>query len=361
MKNKGEVIKGIFASCAMLIIILDTRTALSGAITGIQLCLNTIVPSLFPFLFLSGMINNFLLGQKLGVLRPLGWLCKIPKGGESLLILGFLAGYPVGAQTIMQAYRDGQLSSAVAKRMLGFCNNAGPAFLFGMLSVIFTNQVITWALWFIHILSALCVGFLLPGESTQSCQMQKTQQITAHNALRNALKTIAVICGWVIVFRMVISFCDKWFLRLFPVEIQVFISGFLELSNGCVMLQRIPEESIRFLLASIMLAFGGICVGMQTCSVTSELGSGYYFPGKVLQALFSLFFATIMCPFLFKNLQFPYPTPIIMIVVAVIGIVLCVLHRKKLWHLREECCIIPVSVRRKEQSYAVSKENHTLL
>lgn len=345
----------------MLIIILDTKTALSGAMTGVQLCLNTIVPSLFPFIFLSGMLNNFLLGRKSSVLSPLGRLCKIPNGGESLLLLGFLAGYPVGAQVITQAYRDGQLQSATARRMLGFCNNAGPAFLFGMFSVIFSNRLIPWVLWFIHILSALLVGFFLPGECMPSCKIENPQPITVHRALQNTLKVIAVICGWVILFRMIISFADKWFLWLLPVEAQVLISGFLELSNGCVMLQRIPEESIRFLLAGPMLAFGGICVGMQTASVTAELGSGYYFPGKVLQSLFSLLFAMFFCPVLFQNFVFPYHVPVMLMLLAAIGIILCVLHRKKLWLLREECCIIPVSVRRKEQIYAVSKENNTRL
>lgn len=345
----------------MLIIILDTKTALSGAITGVQLCLNTIIPSLFPFIFLSSIINSFLFGRKSGILNSFGRLCKIPKGSESLLLIGFLAGYPVGAQVVTQAYKEGQLSSTTAKRMLGFCNNAGPAFIFGMFSVFFSSPIIPWVLWTIHILSALFVGFLLPGEYTPLCQMQRSQQITIHKALQNAIKVISIICGWVIIFRIIISFCDMWFLWLLPIEAQVFFSGVLELSNGCVMLQRIPDESVRFLLASPILAFGGVCVGMQTASVTAGLGSGYYFPGKVLQSLFSLLFSILLCPALFQNSAFHFTIPTMILLVAAIGIILYALHRKKLWHLREECCIIPISVRRKEQIYAVSKENNPFL
>lgn len=343
----------------MFIIILDTKTALSGAITGVQLCISTIIPSLFPFIFLSGMLNHYFLGRNMGILSFLGRFCKIPKGAESLLLVGFLAGYPVGAQGITQAYRDGTLSSVTAKRMLGFCNNAGPAFLFGIFPAILSNGIIPWVLWLIHILSALFVGLLLPSESESLCQISNTQQITIHNALENAIKVISVICGWVIIFRIVINFCDRWFFGLVQVEIQVLIAGLLELSNGCIMLQRIPEEGIRFILACPMLAFGGVCIGMQTSSVTSGLGTGYYFPGKVLHALFSLLLAMFLHPIFFQNQIFPHPIPIIILIMFAIGIILLALYRKKLWHLWKECCIIPLTVRRKEQIYAVSKENNT--
>ncbi len=361
MKNKREAIRGIWAGCAILILILDTKTALSGAVTGLQLCLNVIIPSLFPFVFLSGILNCFLLGKKSVILTPLNRLCKIPRGSESLLLLGFLGGYPVGAQAIAQAYQERQLSAIAAKRMLGFCNNAGPAFLFGMFSVIFSRPLVPWILWTVHIFSALMVGFLLPGEQALICQIGKPQPITIHKALQNALKVISVICGWVILFRIIISFCYKWFLWLLPVETQVLLSGFLELSNGCVMLRQVPEESIRFLLACPMLAFGGICVGMQTASVTAELGSGYYFPGKVLQALFSLLFAILLYPLIFSNGVFPHTVYIVIILITAIGIILYGLRGKKLWHLQKKCCIIPVSVRRREQIYAVSKKNNTIL
>ena len=36
----------------MLALILDSRTALAGAVQGVELCLKTLIPFLFPFLFL---------------------------------------------------------------------------------------------------------------------------------------------------------------------------------------------------------------------------------------------------------------------------------------------------------------------
>ena len=266
-----------------------------------MLCLQTIIPSLFPFFVLSGIINSSLLGQSFRLIQPLGRVCKIPKGAESLLILGFLAGYPIGAQLITQAYKAGKLSKHSSLRMLGFCNNAGPAFLFGILSPLFASVKTVWVLWGIHIFSALVTGYVLPSREAKPTHITPSVGISFPESLQKAIKSTAGVCGWVILFRVILGFCNRWFLWLFPASVQILLSGILELSNGCVLLHNISSEGERFILAGIMLAFGGLCVGMQTISVTEGLGTGWYFPGKVLQTALALLLSIIVQPALFRR------------------------------------------------------------
>ena len=68
----------------MLALILDGRTAIDGARQGIELCLRTVIPSLFPFFVLSILLTSSLLGSSLIVLRPLGRLFGMPEGAEPL-------------------------------------------------------------------------------------------------------------------------------------------------------------------------------------------------------------------------------------------------------------------------------------
>lgn len=330
MKIRRKWIGGIIAACAMLVMILDARTAILSAREGVALCIRTVIPSLFPFFVLSGVINSCLLGQELRLLQPVGRLCKIPKGTESILVLGFLAGYPIGAQLITQAYKGGKLPANTARRMLGFCSNAGPAFLFGMLSPLFAGSGAVWALWGIHLLSALFTGCILPGEETDATLLTPGRTISFAEALQNAIKAMASVCGWVVIFRVILGFCNRWFLWLFPVAAQVLISGLLELANGCVLLQNISGEGMRFLLAGIMLSFGGLCVGMQTTSVTEGLGTGWYFPGKVLQTTLSILFCILIQPVLFANTEAVTPTrPAFVGLTLFLGLLIFTLRRKK--------------------------------
>ncbi len=315
---KRRLAVGGFAALGMVLLILDAKTALAGAAEGVDLCVRSVIPSLFPFFVLSILLTGSLAGGRLPILRPLGRLCRIPAGGETLLITGFFGGYPTGAQSIAQAYEAGTISKADAQRMLGFCNNAGPAFLFGIVGLFFSRGV--WTLWLIHILSALLVGILLPGgqQSTAVCKPAPCPSVS--EALQRSLRILATVCGWVILFRVVIHILNRWVLWLFPAEPQVLLTGLLELTNGCCDLSRIPSTAERFVIASLLLSGGGLCVLMQTLSVTRHLGLGMYFPGKCLQMLLSTGLSCLVVPWLFpgEHCRFSAILPLILAAVTVI-------------------------------------------
>ena len=44
--------------CACILLILHRDTARNGVLTGIHTCLNTLIPSLFPFVLLSCLISR---------------------------------------------------------------------------------------------------------------------------------------------------------------------------------------------------------------------------------------------------------------------------------------------------------------
>jgi len=318
------------AAFGILLLILDARTAIDSARDGVSICLRAVIPSLFPFLVLSCILTSSLWGTKSKILRPIGKLCGVPEGAESLLLLGFLGGYPVGAQSVSDAYHRGYLSKSAAERLLGFCNNAGPSFIFGILGVAFSSKSASWALWLIHIGSAVIVGMLLPGKNKENCVMQSKPMLSLPKALERSLGVMATICGWVVAFRVILGVLDRWIFWILPAEIRVLLTGILELSNGCLALCEVTSEGTRFVLSSLMLALGGLCVGMQTVSVTGKLGTGMYFHGKIMQSLLSFLLAMICQYFLFSNCECLNIPPIAYVaVVAVSGILYYWIARKK--------------------------------
>lgn len=288
----------IGAALGMLVLILDGKTALAGAAEGIRLCIATLVPSLFPFFLLSILLTAALSGQALNLLRPIAAACKIPIGAESLFAIGLLGGYPVGAQNIALLHHQGMLSDRQSARMLAFCNNAGPAFIFGVLGAIFSDKRVPWLLWLIHIASALLVGLLLPGETPVDHVNPLPRKLSINDALAQSVKTMSLVCGWVVLMRMVLAFMENWFLWLFPQPVQVIISGILELSNGCLRLTELESEGLRFLIAAGFLSLGGICVTLQTSSVADGISMKLYFPGKLLQCSISILLGYFMQPLL---------------------------------------------------------------
>lgn len=282
------------ALCGMFIIlVLDTKCAATGVSEGISLCMQTVIPALFPFLLIAPMLTAFL--PHLPAFHLLGRLLGIPVGSESIFLTGILCGYPIGAKMIYDAWNQKVLTLAEAKRMLTFSNNAGPAFIFGIGYSVFTERWIPWALWLIHVMSAVLIGWLLPGKTNRQYHSIGTTKPTFRENLENSLAVMAHICGWIIVMRIILAFISKWVLWLFPNWIQVLICGFFELANGCSLLHKIADPSVRFLLMTCFLAFGGLSVHMQTASVTGTINaSKRHFGGKLLHCSFSLLLASLL-------------------------------------------------------------------
>lgn len=288
MKQTNRTILPYFLLATMLILVFDSKTALAGAVSGIDICLHTVIPTLFPLMVLSILFTNFMLGKKGGILNPIGKICGIPSGAESILLTGLLGGYPLGAVAVANAYNSGHISHRDANRMLSFCSNCGPAFIFGMGSVLFPTKWTPLILWLIHILSALITGAVLPCKRSHPVKLPENETPTLSETITMAIRSIGTICSWIILFKTILSFCQNWFLWLFPSTAQVLICGLLELTNGFVSLLMVQNESTRFLLASIFLSFGGLCVSMQTASQIGKLKFRYYLFGKTIQTCITI-------------------------------------------------------------------------
>lgn len=291
----------------MAILIVDSKTAATGIHEGILLCIDAVIPALFPFMVLSVMISSFSFSYIEKIMLPIQKLCGIPKGTETLFLIGILGGYPTGAQLITQARKNKKISLEDAQRMLGFYNNAGPAFIFGIgASLLPTSYV--WGVWFVHILSAILVGALLPGKSKSTFQKDNTTEITLPDALLKSVKTMGIICGWIVLFRMVTKFLCVYLLSGFPENINYYVNGMIELTNGILLLRNISIQGARFIYFSSFLSFGGLCVAAQTLSITKNIGAGLYFPGKIMQGCISFLLSYVLQFVLFAGGQIAYIT-----------------------------------------------------
>lgn len=328
--KKSNLLPGLGAAAGMLALILDGSTALSGAREGIDLCLRVVIPSLFPFFVLSGLLSGALLGESLPLLRPLARLAGLPRGAESILAAGLLGGYPVGARCVGDACRAGRLSPRDGRRMLPFCNNAGPAFLFGIAGSLFSSPFTAWGLWGIQILSALLTALWLPGRSTGEIAPGTGHVPTLPQALSSAVTIQAGVCGWVVVFRILLAFLGRWFGWLLPEGAQLLLSGVLELTNGCTRLSTVANPGQRFVLCSGFLAFGGLCVGLQTRSAAQGVDHTLYFPGKLLQTIYAVALS-MLAQFLFpREYRWAVP-PMVPVALLIATLVPIFLKKPAIW------------------------------
>lgn len=276
---------------AMLCIILENDLVKAAGKDGVSLCLETVIPSLFPFFCLSSPLLSVLLDSKIKVLHFLRQICKIPEGSEGIILIGFLGGYPMGAKAIGDAYQCGAISKYNSERMLAFCSNCGPAFLFGIVAGLFPSPYYVSVLWIIHMLSAMSVAYIFPDLET-TAKIQHIQK-PENKGILGAITAMLSVCAYVILFRILLEVLKNRVFIFWPEIVGTIISGMIELTNGILSLHIIESLSFRFLLATIFVNFGGICVVMQTASVIGTLKIRSYLVGKVIQSAFSIAFSVV--------------------------------------------------------------------
>ena len=231
----------------------------------------------------------------------------------------------MGAKSVADLYKRRVVTKEEAERLLGFCNNAGPSFLFGVVASFFPDLSTVWLLWAIHIGSACLTALILSG-NREGCSDGMTEcGCHSKDIMLDSIKALCSVCGWVILFRVMITFLRAWFLWYFPEWMQVLIIGFLELSNGCCELMSVVNRNGRFIICAGMLAFGGLCVLLQTMSVTKGLSLRMYLRGKLLQTVFSVL---VSCGIV-MNHGYLFAVPVIPLLIVLI--------KNQKWYRKESC------------------------
>lgn len=298
MKDRFRSFLLMGAGAGMLCLIIDSRYAVQYASEALVLCLRTVVPSLFPMFVLSGLMVSALTGSGHRALSILEDLLCLPKGGGSLFLLGAVGGFPVGAQCIVQAMDVGSLSRHDAERMLGFCNNCSPAFLFGILGSVLADSYAPLFVFLIQLETAMVTARIFPSVSGQALDVPRSTP-SLPQAVTRAVRSMVSVCAWVILAGVITGFLNRWLFTFLPEPVPAIITGLMEITGGVLGLNEISDEGLRFVLCCIFVCFGGVSVLLQIQSIAGEKGlsMGVCVRQKLLQALLGGFFAGFSATF----------------------------------------------------------------
>lgn len=306
MKQRTSV---FFCVLAMAALIIDSRCAAESALAAVELCLRTLIPGLLPLFVVSAMLVPELKSARIpGLSKLLG----IPRGSEGIFLLGCAGGFPVGAGCIAQAVHNGNLSKEDGTRMLGFCNNCGPAFLFGVLaSILEPGQAL--ALFVIQTEAALLTATLWPGQS-EGAYRPTGGSVSLPAAVKQSTASMAGVCAWVILAGVLAGFLRRWFFPMLPEDLSVLLTGLLELTTGAITAAELPDTGLRFLLCTVFVCFGGISVLLQIQGLAAPAGlfMGSCIAQKGVQALLGALLAASFLRFGWPLLLLPIPAGILL-------------------------------------------------
>ena len=261
----------------MLSIFTREHTAVQGAIDGLMLCANVIIPAVFPFMVAATFIVNCGVADILRIFAPISRrLFGLPGIAGLPIFTAFISGYPEGGRAAEELYSSGELSRRDSTRMAYFAVCAGPAFIIkavgeGMLGSTHAGILLFAA----HLAGAILTGILLNMVTRRkrqpaaiNPQNKRERQSLADvfvNSTASSCKAMISICGFITLFSVVIALIESYNP---PSAIRLVTPMLLEVTAGT----RAATAHGSLPLISAVLAFGGLSVSFQILSFTKKLG-----------------------------------------------------------------------------------------
>ncbi|MBE5853097.1 MAG: hypothetical protein E7299_09180 [Lachnospiraceae bacterium] len=273
----------------VLIISIFFHSALSVqyASQALSLWFEHMIPSLFPFMVLSGIIVRK--GYSTTFSKPffpiVGKLYHINPTMCTTMLLGLLFGFPLGAKTIAEQYQYGYLSKKQAEYLLAFCNNIGPIYL---LSFAFPLLQIAGPLLLIHIAIPLLYGLFLRYTLYRSLPVAAPSDNPQHfadtisaidDSITSACMATMKLGGYMVFFIL-------WNLPaafLPHLNILKYTPALLEITSGLIQNQPAPYP------AMVLITFSGLSCYAQTytCIKHTDLCFTPYCIHKLIQTSIS--------------------------------------------------------------------------
>lgn len=308
----------LFTSILFIFLLLtDPVTSSTLVISGLFTWCSKMIPSLFPFMVLSGILLRTGLSYRLSkLLYPiLGTLFRLSPDCIYVIFMGFLCGFPMGANVIAESLSLNRITKREASLLLSFCNNIGPVYFISFVSVLCPYYPL-WITLSIMYLVPLCYGLILrytryrdiPFYKKHSNNKKSSKNNSAyHNAdlmlrnpsavsfgnalqesLQKAISSILSLGGYMVIFNVLqLPFYNTYY--TLPAPYIHVLRGLLEISSGITTLQ--PYPKLYGLIYALLLPFCGLCCLYQTYAMIqyTPLSLLSYLKHKLAQTLCTIF------------------------------------------------------------------------
>ena len=314
-------------------LIITTATLTLYAVISPKIAINTtletlknfaekVLPSTFLFSVATSMLVKSGFGEvcKKAVSKPFEKFFAMNGSLSAALILGAVGGFPLGAKTVSELYKDGNCTKEEAERALPLCSNPGIGFtVVGVGETLLGSNVTGIKLWLSCLLSSIAVSILksrkytvrsrnLPHLTTKPPHTntpQRTATETVIESVSESAASMLKVCGFVVIFKTVsavfleITASSPLFHQVSSPFFSALITCIFEFSSGIFNLTQAVSDQLTVclpftspvpllhLLTATTLAWSGISVHMQTTAFASSnnLTLKNYYPQKLLSAV----------------------------------------------------------------------------
>lgn len=248
--------------------------AISHMEGGLILCVDTIIPSLFPFMVLSDILVSSGIGAVLGrfFTKPMQGIFGVSGAGSCAVVLGSLCGFPVGASVAVSLYDQKLISKRECEHLLTFVNQPSSAYITMAVGVgMFGSRRLGVVMYGVILGCGFLVGFLArffmrenkqkivlePRKHPLPSPQNMGEMLTS--AVANSALRMLTVCGYVVFFSALVGVMREGVMSHLPMGdaplgkvISALFWGGMEISGGMRAAASLAKD----------LMFGGYAMGL---------------------------------------------------------------------------------------------------
>lgn len=215
----------VFAACTSAVLcaafLIHSASAADAVRRGIEICGVSVIPSLFPMMFLSQYIVKSGAAELAGGLldKPVRLLFGLPGICGVALLTAFIGGYPAGARAAESLTADGKITREQGERLADIAFCAGPGFAIGMIGgELYKNKSVGLLILTAQAFSCIIIGTVLKfvfkdKESFSASRTKSPQRISRGSdafvqSAADTASTMLNMCSFIILFQVIISMLD---------------------------------------------------------------------------------------------------------------------------------------------------------
>lgn len=300
-------IAGLLFMIILLVIFPDI--VCNGAEKGLMLWFRVIIPSLMPFMVISSLLVKLnVTGYISSVFYPVFHrIFGLSEEGCYPAVVGMMSGYPLGAATAGDMYKQKIISKSEAQYIVGFCNNVSPMFMIEYIGVkclkLDKPVIMLLIIYASAIINALLSGYKRDNSiESVSGGNQNRRNYSVMEAVDESIINSAVVLvkvgGYIILFSIITNF-----VKYLPVPTLIKLVGYgiLEITTGgeAVALSELTPLIKKSVISGIC-AFGGLSSVAQTSGVLvgTDLSIKKYLTQKIRQGIIAFILSVIIFSFI---------------------------------------------------------------
>ncbi len=277
--------------CIMLIIYLfiSSQEIKTNILSSLKICVDILIPSLFPFLIISGILSTTYCGYVLSY--PLRPICKyiygIPTDTAPALFTAFIGGYPAGINALIGLRDVGVIDNETCDKCSNFFIYSSPPFVITVIGLgVFNSIKAGIFIYGIHLLAGLCLRWITYPHIIKSTVKNKVKyhyEDIGSAIVHSVTKSINIITsmfGFVVISNVLLLVLKKigltnLLLQLFykltfgimeDIATETLFSGFIEICSSIPRLQGLSYNTSMW-IAPFIISFCGMCVIFQLKSL----------------------------------------------------------------------------------------------